>query len=80
MSEALSRAVCDEIKTLMKARDVSAYAIWKATGIPQSSLGRKLRNDAAFDLDDVQKIAGMFGVEPADLVAWAQRRLRNPIE
>lgn len=81
MSEALSRAVAAEIRKLMDARGVSAYAIWKATGIPQSSVGRKLRDEAPFDLDDVQKIAAVFDVEPADLIAWAQRHTRsNPME
>lgn len=58
----------------MDAQDVTAYAIWKATGIPQTTLSRKLRGLAPFDLDDVQQICGVLQVEPEQLIAEARRR------
>lgn len=77
MPEELSVAMREEILALMAAHRITAYAIWKATGMPQTTLSRKLRApDGKFDLDDVQQIAPVFGVEPEDLVGWARRRTK----
>jgi transcriptional regulator with XRE-family HTH domain len=73
MPEHLSRAVADQIRSLMQARQMSGYALAKATGIPQSSISRKLNYAAPFDLADVARIAQVFGVKASDLVAWAER-------
>lgn len=80
MTLELSRAVAGVIRTLMQARGVTAYALSKTTGIPQSSLSRKFREkDAApFDLDDVQKVAAALGVTAADLIAWAEGSAAPP--
>jgi len=78
MPEELSAAVAAEIRRLMALREISAYALSKQTGIPQSSLSRKLNGPAQFDLDDVQKIAVALSTDATTLVAGAERT--NPPE
>lgn len=77
MPEELSAAVADQIRRLLEAHNVSGYALSKATGMPQSSISRKLSGQAPFDLDDVQKVCGVLGVDEADLIAWAKRGMRG---
>lgn len=57
----------------MAAHKVSGNALATATGIPQRNIARKLKGDSDFGLDEVQKIAGHFGIDPEDLIAWARR-------
>lgn len=65
----------------MDARGLSGYALAKATGIPQSTVSRKLNGTAPFDFDDAQKVCAWLGIDAADLVAWAERRGRpHPTE
>lgn len=80
MSKQLSQAIAEQIKKIMAARGITANGLAKNAGIPQSSLSRKLsdKDTATFDFDDVQKICAEFGIDAADLVAWAERDLRVP--
>lgn len=73
MPEELSAAVAEQIRRLIHARGTSANAVAKAAGIPQSSMSRKINGHAPFDLDDVQGICVVLGVDEADLIAWAKR-------
>jgi transcriptional regulator with XRE-family HTH domain len=76
--EALSAAVAEQIRRLMAAHKVKPNALAKAVGMAQSSMSRKVNDLSPFDLDDVQKISAYFGVDPADVVAWAQRGVQVP--
>ncbi|WP_147262033.1 helix-turn-helix transcriptional regulator [Blastococcus sp. TF02A-26] len=78
MSEQLSRAIAMQVRRLMDERQVSAYALSKQTGIPQSSLSRKLNGPAAFDFDDVQVIAAALGMDVTSLVAAAEHGTPPP--
>lgn len=78
MSEQLSRAIAAQVRRLMDERGVSAYALSKQTGIPQSSLSRKLNGPASFDFDDVQQIAGALGTDVTSLVAAAEHGAAPP--
>jgi transcriptional regulator with XRE-family HTH domain len=78
MSEQLSRAVAAEVRRRMDEHAVSAYALSKQTGIPQSSLSRKLNGPASFDFDDVQKIAGALGTDVTSLVSAAEHGGDHP--
>lgn len=65
----------------MAARNVSGYALAKGTGIPQSSISRKLNGEAPFDLDDVQAVCRVLEIDEADLITWSKRtRAVPPIE
>lgn len=72
--EALSSAVAAVVRRLCDERQMSGNQLAKATGIPQSSISRKLSpaSSTALDLDDVQKISEALGVDVADLMKWAQ--------
>ncbi|GAB3349885.1 helix-turn-helix domain-containing protein [Modestobacter lapidis] len=78
MPELLSAAVGREIRRLMTERDVSAYALSKSTGIPQSTLSRKFNGAASFDFDDVQKIAPVLSTDATSVVRAAERSGTNP--
>jgi transcriptional regulator with XRE-family HTH domain len=71
--EDLAAAVAEQIRRLMQAHRVSGNALAAATGIPQRSISRKLTGESQFDLNDVQRIAAHFGVDPEDVIAWARR-------
>lgn len=73
MPQELSAAVAAEVRRLMAEHDVTAYALFKATGIPQSSLSRKLKGPGLFDFDDVQKMAPVLGTTAADIVRAAEQ-------
>jgi transcriptional regulator with XRE-family HTH domain len=78
MTEQLSRAIAAQVQRLMTERGVSAYALSKQTGIPQSSLSRKFNGPAAFDFDDVQAIAAALGIDVTSLVAAAEHGTTPP--
>ena len=73
VTEDLARAVAAEIERLMAERGVSGNALSKATGIPQTSISRKLNGPAAFDLNDLVAISHALGVDIRDLLEWARR-------
>lgn len=71
--EQLSNAVAEEIRRLLDDRGMSGNQLAKATGIPQSSIAKKLRGVTAFDIDDVDRICRALDVKASDLLDWAQR-------
>lgn len=73
MTEQLSRAVAAEIRRLLEERDLSGNQLAKQTGIPQTSIAKKLRGITAFDIDDVDRICRALDVRASDLLEWAQR-------
>ncbi|MDP5182194.1 helix-turn-helix transcriptional regulator [Blastococcus sp. BMG 814] len=77
MPEGLAAAVAEQIRRLMLAHNVSGNALAGATGIPQRNISRKLKGESDFGLDEVQRIAEHFGVDPEDLVAWARRGVHS---
>ena len=60
-------AVAEEIRVLCARKGVSGSALARAIGRTQSYMSRRLTGEVAFDLDDIQDIAGFFGVDPAAL-------------
>jgi DNA-binding Xre family transcriptional regulator len=71
--EQLSQAVVVEIRRLLDERAMSGNALAKATGIPQTSIAKKLRGITALDIDDVDRICRALDVKASDLMEWAQR-------
>lgn len=62
-----------EIRRLLDERGLSGRELARRTGIPQSSIAKKLNDRHPFDVDDLQAIAGVLEVDVTDLLAWAQR-------
>lgn len=67
----MSRAVAAQIQRLLDERGMSGNALAQATGIPQSSISRKLTGVHPFDVDDLAAIAAALGVRPAELLSAA---------
>jgi transcriptional regulator with XRE-family HTH domain len=72
--EQLSRAITAEVRRLLDDRGMSGRELSRLTGIPQSSIAKKLADRHPFDVDDLQAIAGVLEVDVTDLLAWAQRQ------
>ena len=73
MPRDLSRDVAAEIRRLIKERSWSGRELSRRSGIPQPSISRKLADVHPFDLDDLDAICAVLEVQPAELVAWAER-------
>jgi transcriptional regulator with XRE-family HTH domain len=71
--EQLSRAVTAEVRRLLDERGMSGRDLARRTGIPQSSIAKKLADKHPFDVDDLQAVAGVLEVDVTDLLSWAQR-------
>lgn len=71
--EQLSAAVSAEVRRLVDERGLSGNQLAKAAGIEQTSVARKLRGPATFDLDDLAAIAPVLKVTVPELIEWAQK-------
>jgi len=61
----------------MARRRVSGVTLASQIGRSQSYVSRRLVGDVAFDLDDIERIAGVLGVEPTDLLPRAANLSRG---
>lgn len=53
---------------MLKARDrITDEALAKATGISRSYLGKRLRDEVPFTLNDVESICKALGIQPPKL-------------
>ncbi len=71
----LSAAVADVVRSLLADRGWSGRQLARETGINQATVARKLREESAFDLDDLQAIANALSVDVIDLMSAATRLL-----
>jgi transcriptional regulator with XRE-family HTH domain len=62
-----ARAVSAEIRKLMGARWMSNAGLAKATSLSQNYLGKRLRDELPFTLNDIDRIAKALGVDPTIL-------------
>lgn len=60
----------EEIRVLLARRRMSASELARRIGQTQPYLSRRLTGDVALDVDDLDKIAQVMGVEPAALLGW----------
>lgn len=72
MSEELSTAVAAELRRLMDERGLSSNALAKATGLPQTTVYRKVNGKQVIDLNDLSPLAAALDVSVTDLIARAQ--------
>jgi transcriptional regulator with XRE-family HTH domain len=63
----LRERVAEEIRVLLARRRMSAAQLGRQLGVSQTYIWRRLKGETAFDLDDLDRIAGVLGVAPADL-------------
>lgn len=64
----LRERTAEEIRALLARRKMSATQLGREMGISQAYIWRRLSGETAFDLDDLEKIAAILGVEVIDLL------------
>lgn len=69
----LTRAVAAEIRVQRARREIKQEVLSVGTGIPQSTLSRMERGQVAIDLEQVDRIAQVFDMEPSDFITSAMR-------
>jgi hypothetical protein len=65
--------VGEVLREAIRASGLSVHALWKATGVPPSSLSR-FRQGAGLELNTIEVLAQHFGLElrPVDRAAQAE--------
>lgn len=73
----LRERVAEEVRALLARRQMTGAEL--AAKIERSPMyvSRRVRGEVAFDLDDLQRIADVFGVAPADLLPSEENRLKK---
>lgn len=61
--------IAEEIRVLLARRRMSASELARQMGTTQPYISRRLTGEIAFDVDDLEKIAGVLHVQPRDLLA-----------
>jgi DNA-binding Xre family transcriptional regulator len=69
--EELSAAVAAEIRRLMDERRLSSNALAKETGLPQTTVYRKVHGKQVIDLNDLPPLAEALGISVTELIARA---------
>ena len=64
----LREYVAEEIRALLARRMANGAKLAAALGKSEMYVSRRLRGETAFDVDDLEKIAGFLGVEVTDLL------------
>ncbi|MDG4791880.1 helix-turn-helix transcriptional regulator [Micromonospora sp. WMMD1102] len=64
----LRELVAEEVRALLGRRQMSGAKLATAIDRSEMYVSRRLRGETAFDLDDLERIAGVLGVQVADLL------------
>jgi transcriptional regulator with XRE-family HTH domain len=64
----LREHVAEEIRVLLARKRISAAELARRTGIKQSTMSRRMTGETAFDMDDLEVIAEVLGVEVGELM------------
>jgi len=65
--------VADEVRVLMARHRTSQEALGAVLGLHQTAVGRRVRGEVAFDVEELSKIAEHFGVQLAELLPAGAR-------
>lgn len=60
--------VADAVVEQMRVRDVTQEFLANRTGIPRTTLLRKLNGHRAFDVDELERVARVLEVDPASFM------------
>ena len=60
--------VAEEIRALLGRRKMSASELARRMGVSQKYMSRRITGETAFDVDDLNAIAAVLGVEVATLI------------
>jgi transcriptional regulator with XRE-family HTH domain len=64
----LRESVAEEVRVLLARRRMTASALARQIDRSQSYMSRRLTGETAFDVDDLEAIAAVFGVTPVSLI------------
>lgn len=64
----LREYVAEELRVLLARRRMSGVQLARHIGKSHTYVWRRLNGETAFDLDDLERIGVVLGVEPADLL------------
>jgi transcriptional regulator with XRE-family HTH domain len=76
----LARAVAAEIRAAMGRHRVSGNQLAAMTGISQNYIAKRLRDEASFTVNDIERICDALGESYLDLWTHAQRHVRGEKE
>lgn len=62
-----ARAFSAHVRMVIGRDMISISALADAAGMSRNYLGKRLRDEVAFTLNDVEQICAVFGVEPPEL-------------
>ncbi|UUG70000.1 helix-turn-helix DNA binding domain protein [Arthrobacter phage Zucker] len=62
-----ARRFSAHVRAVMMERDVTALALAKATGMSRNYLGKRLRDEAPFTLNDVEEISKALELQLPEL-------------
>lgn len=75
----LTRAVAEEMRSLLGALNMNQTDLSRATGIPKATVSSILNGKAAIDIEQVEAIADALEVDPSELMRSARVRYRRII-
>lgn len=58
----------EEVRVALARKRMSATQLAKQMGVSQAFIWRRLSGETAFDVDNLERIGAILGVEPADLL------------
>lgn len=73
----LGRAVSAEIRALLARQRLSASEVAKRTGISQNYISKRLRDEAPFTLNDLERIAPVFGLTDMGILVRAAKSMEE---
>jgi transcriptional regulator with XRE-family HTH domain len=72
----LAAAVASEVRAAMGRHRVSGIQLANMTGISQNYIAKRLRDEAPFTLNDIERICGALHEDYAQLMANAAAHVR----
>lgn len=73
VSGRFARTVAAEVRAAMARRYLSAAQLAELAGLSRSYIGKRLRNETPFTLNDIEAICAALGEEPTDFIQAAMR-------
>lgn len=74
----LRERVAEEVRVALTRRRMSAARLARELGVSQTYVWRRLGGETAFDLDDLERIAGILGVTVRDLIPPSGMQTTTP--
>jgi transcriptional regulator with XRE-family HTH domain len=73
----LAKAVSSQVKVLMAEHRITAQDLAKKAGLSRSYLGKRLRDESSFTVNDIDAICEALGVELEDFAMEVIRRRKR---